>query len=522
MTIKAKIGTVFLGLLTGLIGSLPAADLVSLRTPEDLRRESQNRALVVFLSLDCDVGSYASDIFTQTFHDLSGPALGVYDINSFPYAVAGGLKYDLGTLLVIKNNRAVASSAEAPDPLDLMGSVAQRAWLAAELKKASLPFRMAEPGNLRRPPAPDPSETSDLTRGLLGRFTFQDKKDISGSGAELTGGMAGGIAGGIYSDTGEYKGSYTTLTMVNYGPRRTFFTSGFGFSFNVRLSSTARPWSQSGMFFSGGYRTFSVSRVAERLVIQLEPSREVQPGSGRYEDFSQAVVLKEVPFPLDQWVHVIFTGDYRTGRMKIMVDGRRLDDVVLTDQLLRLLALSSPFTSGQLGELGHMGRGAVLFGAMDDINFYDRALSAQEMKALADRDRKTSGSPSVSPRAPADLPPPSPGSQAGLWNGGWETFWGSSGRLTTALDLSVTGDQIKGTYDFKGGFLEGTVFWEGKDLTAEGTWRQSDGQGWFKFSLLPDGKSFRGQWGYENQEAEEDGWNGYRRDVTLGRSARFK
>jgi hypothetical protein len=99
-------------------------------------------------------------------------------------------------------------------------------------------------------------------------------------------------------------------------------------------------------------------------------------------------------------------------------------------------------------------------------------------------------------RAAADIPKKSPA--AAGWAGTWSTDF-------NRLVLTQIGNRVKGTYDFKEGRLEGVV--EGELL--EGTWTQSNGSGRFEFRLNPDGRSFKGRWGYGKSVAQ-GAWNGTR------------
>lgn len=91
------------------------------------------------------------------------------------------------------------------------------------------------------------------------------------------------------------------------------------------------------------------------------------------------------------------------------------------------------------------------------------------------------------------VPPSAP---TGNWSGPWKTDFG-------AMTLSQNGNRVTGTYEFKGGRIDGTI--SGNVLS--GTWTQTNGSGRFEFTLSADGRSFSGRWG-GGQTLTGGTWNG--------------
>jgi hypothetical protein len=73
------------------------------------------------------------------------------------------------------------------------------------------------------------------------------------------------------------------------------------------------------------------------------------------------------------------------------------------------------------------------------------------------------------------------------------------------MTIKQDGEQITGTYDYKDGKIEGVV--SGNEII--GTWIQSNARGKIIFTMLEDGKSFTGKWGY-NEDTPSGKWNGTR------------
>lgn len=89
-------------------------------------------------------------------------------------------------------------------------------------------------------------------------------------------------------------------------------------------------------------------------------------------------------------------------------------------------------------------------------------------------------------------------------NGDWYTDFGK-------LNLIQDGNRVTGTYKFRNGTLTGTIV--GNTIT--GTWTEvadsgtsKEPKGSFRFVFSPDGKSFKGSWGYGAKFYDGGQWNG--------------
>jgi len=84
------------------------------------------------------------------------------------------------------------------------------------------------------------------------------------------------------------------------------------------------------------------------------------------------------------------------------------------------------------------------------------------------------------------------------WSGGWTSDFGR-------MRLQQNGGRVTGSYDYKGGRLDGTV--QGSVLS--GRWTQTNGSGLFEFRMGADGRSFSGRWG-RGETLGGGAWNGRR------------
>lgn len=104
-----------------------------------------------------------------------------------------------------------------------------------------------------------------------------------------------------------------------------------------------------------------------------------------------------------------------------------------------------------------------------------------------------------------DAPPASTGDETGF-NGHWVTEAGG-------MDLAVTGDKVKGTYDQNDGEVEGTLagnVFKGKWYEAP-TYKEPEDGGDLELTLAEDGKSFTGKWRSGSEGEWKAGWNGKRK-----------
>jgi hypothetical protein len=95
------------------------------------------------------------------------------------------------------------------------------------------------------------------------------------------------------------------------------------------------------------------------------------------------------------------------------------------------------------------------------------------------------------------------GGPTGNFAGQWTS---DDGYQQVPMTLQQDGNRVTGTYEHRGGRIEGTV--TGSTLTF--TWRQDDRSGTGSFTLGPDGTTFEGTWTAETGEPREGTWRGWR------------
>ena len=92
-----------------------------------------------------------------------------------------------------------------------------------------------------------------------------------------------------------------------------------------------------------------------------------------------------------------------------------------------------------------------------------------------------------------------------IWTGEWDTKWNGG---TALLILEELDNSVIGTYTHLDGKIEGQAKKDNGVFTLEGIWTQTSGEGWFKFTMNNDYKSFTGEWGNKGSKTVLSEWNG--------------
>ena len=104
------------------------------------------------------------------------------------------------------------------------------------------------------------------------------------------------------------------------------------------------------------------------------------------------------------------------------------------------------------------------------------------------------------PPRPQTAPSSSPAAAAvPSWAGGWASNFG-------AMRLSQQGSRVTGSYDYKGGQIDGQI----SGNTLRGRWTQDNASGHFVFHLSGDGRRFDGSWGRGGADSDGGAWQGTR------------
>lgn len=456
-------------------------------TEANWRTQLADKTVLVKLTFHCDENGDAS--FNQCMEDLNGVYVAAYDVNS-AWEMMQGKAFDINTIALIKNGKVLETSSETyKDFHYLAGFNKQKQWVYQVLTRHGIQFTM---------PQPDPTKLSpqfengpvDLNKGLNAIYRFEgNAKDETGKCNDFNvKGNAKLIDNAFY-----YNGVYDAKSGGEYNAGKYYecaFTNGFGVSVNVKLNTSTEV----RRYVVGlGYRCFDFEINNGKLLLSVSNYEPLDAGNKYADDFYE---LTEIPVVYDEWMNIIFTTDFNSRRLAIMVNGKRYDDILLSKRFIEIFRKQCLSSNDNYGvRLHNYGSGLVLNGFADDIVVYDRKLNSGEMTALFSKYGKNGNNPN-----------PLPIVTDTNWGGTWNTTWGTS--LIPAR-ITETNGQIDGTYEHKNGVLRGTSKTVNGVVILEGTWSQSDNKGWFKFTLNDDKTSFTGEWGYF-MKPKAGNWNGTR------------
>ena len=254
----------------------------------------------------------------------------------------------------------------------------------------------------------------NLTRGLVGRWTFDEGKGaIAGdvSGRNNHGKIMGGAkwAKGKIGGALEFDGSDDFVSIPNEGAFD--FTGGVTVSAWIRVESFTKPWQA---IVTKGDRAWRLHRANEAKSVGFACS-----------DLSRREVgdlLGKADVADGQWHHVagVLDGD----KALIFVDGVRDTSGASSP---RISVNDYPVLIGANAERA----GRLFHGLIDDVRIYDRTLSVDELRALANEGGAAVPPPGYSV---AEKPPASPSLQP-LRSGGFQQiFDGKSLEGWKALD----------------------------------------------------------------------------------------
>src|SRR4029079_18807888 len=122
---------------------------------------------------------------------------------------------------------------------------------------------------------------------------------------------------------------------------------------------------------AAGYRGFDLLFNNDRLEVHLVHA---------WPDNSLKVATKE-PLPKNTWTHVFvsYDGSSKAAGVKIFVNGRAAPVVAEEDRLRDSIAANQPL------RLGKRSSAFALRGELDDVRIYRRALTADEVRAMAEQ-----------------------------------------------------------------------------------------------------------------------------------------
>lgn len=365
-------------------------------TDSNYKSLSQNKPILAMFSLSCDMGGYAEGMFAREFSDVEGLQLGAININksrtlySAVYSLyrktntkLGDKGITLGTIILIHKGEVLHTTQmdypNRPNSQYGGGLEANRRWLNYALNKNKISFNMKyKPIQEERAKPKSLHGKVDLDNSKFAYYDFSDLKDKIGIQKDFSlKGNASIHSGTLYSD-GKYDSKYTTSYFLFKNKSDEPYSKEYSLSLNFKMISEGR-----GTIFALGYNLFEVSVINERLRVKIDPSyqrgTEGAIGSWYY-------ILDETKIPMNQWQNIILSMDSKTRRIMIRLNGKRLDDIIISDRLAEEMLNYKPgstFHGGSLGvEFSNHSRGAVYHGFIDNLTIYNRLLNDSEQIAL--------------------------------------------------------------------------------------------------------------------------------------------
>lgn len=533
-SVKSWIYTLLFLLLANLSAfSAPTIEL----TTSNWESKIADKTVLVYMSLGCDIGGYASQMFVEAMEDLQGVYVTSFDTNS-AYKMMQGKDYGLGTIALIRNGKVLESSKETYKDFHYLGGYnQQKIWVYEALKKHNIPFNMPLPSQTRLTPKADKGVV-DLSRGVNAIYRFDNGlADESGKKSDFRLGGTAQIKNSAFYSDGKYDNNRTggDYKAFPYGEKS--FPNGFTVHANIKVNNSD---SKRKHVLTFGYRMIDFEINEDKLLLSASLSEKV--GGDNYIHTDDFYPLTEIPFKYDEWNSLIFSTDIDSRRMYLVVNGVRYNDIQLSKRFVeffRKYGMDSPYGTSGVRTYNY-GWGGILNGYADDIVVYERKLNDNELMALHSKYSK--GNKEVKPgdHSNKDFMSPIDGGNGlggdngnesfvleeekiytgeikkeekeevsketvmlNAWVGDWTTSFGDHKVYT---HFRKSGNEIIGTYDFKGGKVKGKVTKQDEIYVFRGTWTQTNASGWFEFRMQ-HANEFEGNWGYEGEKSSGT-WNG--------------
>jgi hypothetical protein len=414
-------------------------------TDSNFKSLSKNTPVLAMFSLSCDMGGYAEGMFAREFEDIKGIQLGAININtsktlySAVYSLyqktntkLGDKGITLGTIVLINNGEVVHTTQmdypNKPNSQYSGGLEAKRRWIEFALNKNNIPYQMkysAQKFDRVKPLALNGND--DLNQGKIAYFDFKDIKDrLNNQKDFILRGNANLVSGTLFSD-GKYDSNRTTAYFLYKNKTDEPYSKEFSLSLNFKTRSV-----KSDILFNLGYKLLKVGVVEGKLNIYIDPSYQRGTtgaiGSWHY-------ILEETNIPTNQWQNIIISLDANRRRVMIRLNGKRLNDIHISDRLADELKIYKPganFYGDSLGiEFSDYSRGDVLNGFVDDLIIYNRLLNDAEQLKLYQ---------SIKPEGLQDIEEPKP---ANLELENWKLLKASnSGNINSAKEAIESGADI--------------------------------------------------------------------------------
>lgn len=339
-------------------------------TDSNYKRISSQQPVLIFVYTDCDMGNYAADLFEGALPDLEGVKIGRIEAKHAG-SVFQNKNWDTGTIGVLKDGRMLYSSEDAGLAWhERKGFNNLRRIIRSVLTSLNIPFEMEKdrPDFLR----PDPNGTSvNYRKRMTAHFRFNNglKNEITDSetGARADRPVYRVINGALYGN-----GKYNPGKIARISPLTNSKQSdGFAIAFSLRLEQTEK-YNVFGSINSGLLDIFVKDN---RIGINYE-------GIDRDQTFHTVAdsffLLKKAKVEPKQWNSLVLSFDANRKRIRVLLNGRRLDDINISDRM----ADNYKSKQAQRFWFHQYRRGDLLHGYADEFAFFEKPLTGSEMIAF--------------------------------------------------------------------------------------------------------------------------------------------
>lgn len=353
------------------------ADVKSITTKSQFKRLASQGPMLLFLSLSCSMGSSAVKEFNENFKDFSGVTLASTNINSLYNILNTQLKTGLGAILVIVNGNVVASTAQT----SLLGLNNKRKWIAKKLRENGANFRYQELDFGRANPLND-SSSVNLNNGLIALYRFNgNTNDESGNNNRFQLSSKSRITNNVLTSDGYvYDGVHSPTAWIPKLHSKKPYTISVNFKQRKIEKSKYYNWS---IIYEVKYRYFTVAVYKGKLTIYFETCWKE---NNKYTTYGEFYILDDTNLPYNQWHNLILGFNPDNRRIAVMVNGKRLKDVVFSSKIYKYFKEKNLFCTRERGINFHRG-GAPggFYGQADNLVVYNRLLNSSEMAALYNR-----------------------------------------------------------------------------------------------------------------------------------------
>lgn len=347
-------------------------------TEQNFKSVTSVRPVVAFTSLDCDLGKYASDGFRNAFQDMEGVDIAIVDVNNAYKIFDGFYNFGLGSMVLIKNGVVLESShKEVKDDFYepyVIGYNQKRVWLKKNLEKHKIPVKLDTASSDRVPPVATVGNV-DLNLDALVYFNFAtgNKDLISNTNLFKYQGPIFALKDKAIYGNGNYDSRISAEFYQNKSGKPNGIADGVSIFFDINLSKIGKNACSEGLFASLNGGNIDFGTFKGKLFIKLESI------VGK-KDWLEVLYLEDTNIPLHKWTSVGLSLDPNQKRAYVMINGKRIKDVILTDQYVTMLRAEKPKIRSF--SLHQFRCGAVLHGFIDRIAIYERTLNGNEMLAF--------------------------------------------------------------------------------------------------------------------------------------------